>query len=292
MRALTVAAVCEGISQALATDNIPSSVGLAISHTKYLFRHRDTFPKPNIRFWAVVDGKDKTDPRFQQDAHWKKAYHMYLNDPRYSPYTISHSLASMSLFFCLHPDYLRPDPSIIMDDWMAWLVENGISAIPRPSTKSGGTQASKAFKSFAKHATDETLCKVILIGWDIYKQDLSIIRNLLKSRFDQRVLPTKRLQLLAKEMDVPFAWNCFLDIKDIDLDEAKYYPLNQFGLITRGSGLFYIELLRYHRAKSGLDDHPGKPLLRSLYTSVQSCSDDYKMIRLVGLQVLDVPSRI
>ncbi len=274
VKSLSVAAICGNISRSLATNDVPPSIDLAISHTKYLFRHRDDFSSTDIRYWAVIDGKASTVPTPDKDPRWQEACNLYFNDPRYSPHTISHLLQSMDRFYCLHPKYLQPDPSLVMEDWMDWLKGNGISAIPRPSAANNRKAVSVAFESFAMYASEDSLCKVISTGWDLYKLHLPIITNLLKPRFDRRVLPTKDLQWAAKDLNVPSSWNCFLDIEVGEKDKTNYHLLSQFGLITNNSELFYLEVLRYHQVEGRQFRQPSIHLLSRIYTSLQSCSDD------------------
>ncbi|KAL8772821.1 MAG: hypothetical protein Q9209_002166 [Squamulea sp. 1 TL-2023] len=269
---LSVAAICEGVGQALANKCGSYSVDIAISQTKFLFQHRDTFSTKDIRFWTVVDGKAKANLFRRHKKHWVKARKVYINDPQQGPHMISRLLSEMDYFYCLDPDYLQHDLNIVMHDWMNWLIDQGISATPRAVTANDYTEPSAAFKCFAEHASEESLCKVLLTHWDHYRPFLPVIADPLEKRLGRRVLPTKLLCSTARDLQVPSSWSRFLDVTDVDRDVTKYHLLNHFGLITQATIPFYAEILRFH--KRGSLSQPQRQLIHNIYRLLQGCSDD------------------
>ncbi|KAL8640964.1 MAG: hypothetical protein Q9226_008685, partial [Calogaya cf. arnoldii] len=270
---LTPTAICEGISRALTNGHLQTPISIAVAQTKFLFQNRETYWTQKLNFGAV-DGKVKDKHVNQHEVFWKEASILYFNDPRQSPYMISQLLKSMDGgFYILHPDYLQHDPLIVMDDWMDWLVQVGLSAKPRPLAGGLFPKVSPAFTYFAKFSSEKRLCKVVLRHWEFYKEYLHVIADLLEERLNQRILPSEFLQSAAIDMNVPSLWSRFLDVDVSEKDEADYRLLGQFGLITQDSALFYLEILRY-QAQRITPDPLGRQLLYKIYTSLQSCSDD------------------
>ena len=280
VRSLTVTAVCEEITRALTNHGASITLECLIIQTKFLFQHRTAsskqemaFPQQNIIFGAIIDGRDRSKPTYQHKIFRMAASELYVDDPRQSPFMISQLLGPMQRYYRLHPEYLRHDPNIIMKDWMDWLIGHGISAIPRPVATNDPNKLSPAFECLASHESPESLCKILMRHWEFYKPYLNIITDSLKKRLDRCVLPFRDLRLAASELGILSPWDRFLDINLDENDATDYHLLSRFGLITRASRLFYLEILRYHKGRL-LFQPPEAQLLHRIYKSLQSCEDD------------------
>ncbi|KAL8846934.1 MAG: hypothetical protein Q9221_008002 [Calogaya cf. arnoldii] len=289
VESLTVAAVCEGISGTLLMESRPITIGDIISRTKYLFRHRKAFSKRSIFFAAVVDGGDKSKSIDEHKNLRRGASTIYFDDPRERPYMISQLFRSKACYYRLHSAYLQHDPSIFMEDWMDWLIDHGISARPRPVTL-GNSVESSGVEYLALHASDESLCKVILKHWEFYKPYLHIITDPLKRRLDRRILPTEALRSTAPELGVSLPWDRFLGVDLDDGDTTQYQLLSRFGLITQASRPFYLEILRYHAKRQDLAD-PKIQLLHQIYALLQKYENHaplraaFKKEKLIAIHV-------
>lgn len=264
-------AICEAVQQSLQRSSSPILVGTAVSLTKYLFRHREIHPRPEIKYWSAA--LSVLEAIFGGAHLWKCAHDLYFDDPRESPHTITQFLPALSSRGCLHPDYLQEDPRLNKEDWMDWLIEQGISVFPRPiDEKLSSYKPSEHFISFVKQATDKSLCEVLLRHWKSYEPYLRVIEGSLKERLGRRIVPTKSLRSIALEFRVALPWDRFLDMDDPNNHAGYYDTLKQFGLITELNAHFYLEMLRYHQ-KQG-DAHPKMPrLIHRIYDSLQHCSD-------------------
>ncbi|KAI4123414.1 MAG: hypothetical protein LQ338_005267 [Usnochroma carphineum] len=263
-------AVCAEIQRVLESPFVQISVDTAVSQTKYLFEHCSDPSSLRIKFRRSVI-KGTTETGFL--GSWRDAHDLYFDDPRESPYEISRLLGSMSRYHCLHADYLVDDPSLEMDDWMNWLIEQGVNVSPRPITKhQSGTKTSAEFSWFAKHATNTSLCEVVLRRWESYEPYLPVVATVLDQRLNQRIIPTESLHSTALRLDIPASWDQFLDVEIRTSRENYYRRLDRFGLITEANTRFYLEVLRYHRENTV--PVPEMPeLAHAIYDSLQNCSD-------------------
>ncbi|KAL9040739.1 MAG: hypothetical protein Q9180_001728 [Flavoplaca navasiana] len=297
VRSLTVTAVCEEIIRTLTNHGTSITLECLIIQTKFLFQHRRAssnqemaFPKQNIIFGAVVDGRDSSKSVNQHKLFRMAASELYVDDPRQSPFMISQLLGPMPRYYRLHSEYLRQDPKIIMNDWMDWLIGHGISAIPRPVATNDPNKLSPAFECLTSHESPESLCKIALRHWESYKPYLHIITDSLKKRLDRCILPFRDLRLAASELGILSPWDRFLDVNVDENDATDYHLLSRFGLITRASRLFYLEILRYHAGRLSIPP-PEAQLLHRIYRCLQSCQDDtpiravFKKEKLIAVRV-------
>ncbi|KAL8952363.1 MAG: hypothetical protein Q9222_001725 [Ikaeria aurantiellina] len=265
VRSLDASAVCEEIECILGGPNPKVSIAAAVSQTKYLFRHRDSYPKPEIMFCSRDRRKGFT---------WESADDLYFDDHREGSYQISQLLGSMPYFQCLHPDYLEGGVNPDTESWMDWLKERGLSNSIRPVAQDC-SQPSPEFAFFAMEASQQQLCDVLVRNRGLYEQHKGVLSRPLRQRFDQKVLPSNRLRSRAHRLGVPHSWGRYLEMQVV---KAEYEWLKNFGLITsRYSARFYLQILRYHAWSS-----TEMQVLHRIYKSMQDCSDIHE-IRFVVL---------
>ncbi|KAL8982251.1 MAG: hypothetical protein Q9205_003180 [Flavoplaca limonia] len=277
LKSLSIAVICEAITAGLQCKSSPPSIAIAVIQTKYLFLHRKAITSPKIAFWATIDGQARTASIFQQETYWMDASSLCFDDPRQKPHLISQLLCSFDRFHLLHADYLQEDERINMVDWMDWLIERGMNVCPCPVTAGNHSRASADFLHMAKHVRDDSLCEVLLKNQDLYERYMHVIMSPLQERLGQRILPSPLLRSIVRKMEIPPQWVQFLDVTVRAEQKLGYQWLNHFGLITEGNGLFFLEILRYHRDLSTRS--PTKELLHAIYVALQSCSDT-KRIRV------------
>lgn len=266
-------AVCEAIQRVLGDPSSKPSIEIAVSQTRYLFRRRNKFDEPNIRFWSVLKNRSGATFSGHSEMVWAKGSDLYFDDPRVSPYQISRLLGSMSNIQFLHPDYLQEERGINMRNWMDWLIEQQLAVIPRANSRGFiyGTWISSAeFLYFVQNATAARLCKVLQKHWAYYKLHLHVISELVQQRLGQRIFPTRHLCSVAQGLGMPSSCGEFLNVKVSVENEENYHMFQCFGLITEGNGRFYLKILRYHRESSSA---PDPELIHKIYSLLQHCSD-------------------
>ncbi|KAL8932945.1 MAG: hypothetical protein Q9216_006601 [Gyalolechia sp. 2 TL-2023] len=223
-------AVCEAIQQVLKEDNPQISIEIAVSQTKYLFRHRHQFPEPNISFYRA----HKQQSLFGGwPTLWAAGYELYFDDPR-EKHRISKILPPWFSHKQLHPIYLQEDPSVDMSNWMDWLIEQQLAVVPRAIGRTWliPQMCSDDFRYFARKVDAAGLCEVLVRHWDYYRSYQAVISELVKERLNQRFLRTKVISSEAHRLGMPSSWDQFLDIELLG-HEDRYDELTCFGLITR-----------------------------------------------------------
>lgn len=285
-------AVCEAIQEVLGKSFPSLSIDHAVSQTRYLFRHRHEFSKPNIKFQLGHEVK----ANFFGDSKIKWAYgsEVYFDDPRESLCQISKILPSMPNLQLLHPSYLQEEPNIDMSKWVDWLFEQQLAVSPRVDAMSMLPQElTTDFEYFVQHAGDSCLCEVLVMHWESYEPHLHIISEVVKKRLNRRILPTRTLRSTAQSLNVMPSCEKFLDMDCSARVADDFRRLEYFGLIIEANAYFYIELLRHHRRTSSKIN---TKLLQNIYSLLQGCPDanqtrkTFKTEKLIAATIKNVGS--
>lgn len=256
-------AICSAIVRLLNRPKMPV-LDDAVAQTKYLFEHRSEFTTSNINFWSTR--AKTTDPIA---TGGKK---IYFDDYRQT-YPVSTLLPLSINAFHLHPRYLESPYADLGTEWLDWLIECQLATVPRMASK-GLTKFSRNpspdFSAFLDNSDQACIIEVLLQNWNFYEPGFGLISSHIKPKLDGIILPLPKLLRIAQKYGLKATDKRFLQMKIEEEEVIRYEKLECFGVCTKASGTFYLELLRHLKKQLEM---PEVELVHSVYRKLQQSSD-------------------